>query len=84
MNDDLVARLDQLRAAGWNQRERILWALRYGATYCTDSGVVCCSVFLQAYMPRYPVAVAWLRGQGHHIETGWCKQHRVGTYRLEH
>ena len=80
--DELVRYLNDLRdSAGWNQRQRILWALRFAETPCTTGGV-CGSLFLQAYMPRYPVAVSWLRSQGHEIETGYCRKHKLGSYTL--
>jgi hypothetical protein len=80
---ETVRVLNELRdGAGWNQRQRVLWALNNARTDCTEPGVICASVFLQSYMPRYAVAISWLRSRRHLIDTGWCKQHRLGTYRL--
>ena len=80
---DTLRILNELRRLdGWNQRDRIAWALQAGVTDCTDRPVVCGSVFLNAFMPRYAVAVSWLRSKGMRIETGYCKTHKLGTYRL--
>ena len=80
---DTLRILNELRRLdGWNQRDRIAWALQAGVTDCTNPRTVCASVFLNAYMPRYAVAVSWLRSKGMRIETGYCKAHKLGTYRL--